>query len=669
MAITGKPSSALYKGQIITLWVFCIILPFVYSSAGVDPSIVPRQVAANLLVLVLGSLLFFAQQRSTFRVGIIPLVLLLLWFTYGVSYFQAINQIEATYIIGKIGVFVSVGWVVYALTKHKIVTLERLSLMVTITGIITTILAVGNMTVLQGKGVNLLEGENMYKVTATFGHKNLLSSFLFLCLPIVGVQLALATNKIWRITLYSSVVVMIGMLLLLQTRAVLLAACVCGLAVLFLLIFGVAKHLSLVQKRKVIFIVMGSILLLFSITYLYRDKLSLLTRTESFIERKNLWDNTVQMISEHPIAGVGAANWQIQMPKYGMQKFYEVNYTISEGLTNFQRPHNDFLWVWAETGVIGFFAYLLIFVLSLIYAYQLVKRTDSLSLKMGYGMLFVQVLGFMVISSADFPWERIEHPVVMMMTVGFLAATHDVGQQWKGLTMKRWFWFLPVMLSLYSIFVCAQRWKSEVQLRKVYRAHATGNWQRLVVEGTKAQTPYFNMDYYSIPIQWYVGVGYFMQDNLVEAKKSFEEAYQLHPYQVHVLNNYGACFEKEGNHTKAIELLEQAHRLSPTFSDGIINLSGAYFNAGRYDDAYKIITTFRYDDQNERFKQFALAIIKTKFEEIIATEKTTAFATYLKKIVSNNQRILFEYQQAEKSQRDLLLWIKEQTKTTNLNTY
>jgi O-antigen ligase len=41
------------------------------------------------------------------------------------------------------------------------------------------------------------------------------------------------------------------------------------------------------------------------------------------------------MISEHPIAGVGAANWQIQMPKYGMQKFYEVNYTISEGLTNF----------------------------------------------------------------------------------------------------------------------------------------------------------------------------------------------------------------------------------------------------------------------------------------------------------------------------------------------
>lgn len=661
MAITEKASPSIHKWQIMPLWIFCVTLPFVYSSAGVDPSILPRQVAASFLILILGCLVFITQQKSTFRVGVIPLFLILLWFVYGFSYFQATNQIEATYIILKIGIFVCVGWVVYALMKYKMVTLEPLSLMVTITGIITTLLSVGNMMALHNKGVNVFEGANMYKVNATFGHKNLLSSFLFLCLPMFGVQVAVTTNKAWRVTLYSFGIVLIGILVLLQTRAVLLAISVCGLAVLFLLIFGLAKHLSSLQKRIGILIASGSILLLFSCLYIYRDKLSLLTRTESFFERKNLWDNTLQMISEHPIAGVGAANWQIQMPKYSMQKFYEANYTISEGLTNFQRPHNDFLWVWAETGVIGFLTYSLIFMFSLVYAFQLFRKEESLSLKIGYVMLFVQVLGFMVISSVDFPWERIEHPVVLMMTIGFLAATHDAGQQWQGLKTNRWMWLIPILLSLYSIFVCAQRWKSELQLRKMYKAHAAGNWQRLVVEGTKAQTPYFNMDYYSIPLQWYVGVGYFMQDNLGEAKKRFEEAYQLHPYQVHVLNNYGACFEKEGNHTKAIELLEQSHRLSPTFSDGIINLSGAYFNAGRLDDAYNTITKFRYDEQNERFKQFALAIIKVKFEDIIAKEKTTPFATYLKQIVSDDKRILFEYQKSEEHQTNLLVWLQKQS--------
>jgi tetratricopeptide (TPR) repeat protein len=164
-------------------------------------------------------------------------------------------------------------------------------------------------------------------------------------------------------------------------------------------------------------------------------------------------------------------------------------------------------------------------------------------------------------------------------------------------------------------------------------------------------------------------VGYFMQNNLPEAKRSFEAAFQLHPYQVHVLNNYGTCYEKEGNHVKAIELLEESHRLSPTFSDGIINLSGAYFNAGRYEDAYNIITKFRYDDNNARFKTFALAIIKVKLEDIIAKEKTTPFATYLKRMVSDDQAILAAYLDSQANQETLLLWLQRQSFKTKLNTY
>lgn len=632
-----------------------------YSGAGVDPSLIPRQIVACVLVFVFGLWLFWQQRKERFEVSFIPLALVVLVGAYTASNIQAINKVESHYIILKIGLFASVGWVIYALAKQKILTLMSLSFIVSVAGIISTIMAIGNMLLLQSKGVAIFEGENMYKVNATFGHKNLLSSFLFLCLPMIIVQAVTTTKNTWKVILIVAGIALGGVLVLLQTRAVLLTILICVFVSLGLLFFGFSKQLSQWQKRLSLTFLLGGLLFAVAFFYTYRDKLSLLTRTESIIERKNLWDNTRQMISEHPVSGVGAANWQIQMPKYGMQKFYEVNYTISEGLTNFQRPHNDFLWVWAETGAVGFLSYVFIFIATLVCVYRLLKQEEVFSVKIGYAMIFLQVVGFMVISSVDFPWERIEHPVVMFMSIGLIAAKHDAIQKWKGVQLKRWIWLLPVGLSLLSIYVCVWRWQSELQLRKMYKAHAAGNWQRLVVEGNKIQTSFFNMDYYSIPIQWYVGVGYFMQDNLVEAKKSFETAYQLHPYQVHVLNNYGTCYEKEGNHTKAIELLEESHRLSPTFSDGIINLSGAYFNAGRYEDAYNMIVKFRYDDRNDRFKTFALAIIKMKLEDVIAKEKTTPFATYCKKMVSDDQAILSAYREAEANRVTFLRWFQNQS--------
>jgi hypothetical protein len=58
---------------------------------------------------------------------------------------------------------------------------------------------------------------------------------------------------------------------------------------------------------------------------------------------------------------------------------------------------------------------------------------------------------------------------------------------------------------------------------------------------------------------------------------------------------------------------------------------------------------------------FALTIIKVKLEEIIKIEKTTPFATYLKQIVSDDKRILFEYQKSEEHQTNLLVWLQKQS--------
>jgi hypothetical protein len=92
---------------------------------------------------------------------------------------------------------------------------------------------------------------------------------------------------------------------------------------------------------------------------------------------------------------------------------------------------------------------------------------------------------------------------------------------------------------------------------------------------------------------------------------------------VHVLNNYATCFEKEGNHDRAIALFREMEKISPLFSDGIINLSGAYFNAGRFEEAYVTMNRFKWDEQHPRSHEFMVAIFGKKLELLMQEKRYT----------------------------------------------
>lgn len=637
--------------------VFVVLLPFVYSAKGVDPVLLPRQAVVSLLILFFTGYILVKLKSGIVIQSAVPLLFIVWAFAYWASTFQAINIIESKYIALKITVFTSFFLLVYIGFKEQFLTIELVSRGIAMSGVVGATMAIRDMVYLQNHGIAIFEGDNMYKVIGTFGHKNLLSSFLFLCLPMLGAQFVYSTKRVWKVLIGIATLLVLTVIVLLETRAVLLAIILCfGVAVLLLV---QNRRLSEKQRKLGMLLVLGLFGLLLSAGYLYKEKLNYITRTESFIERKHVWENTWQMITENPVAGVGAANWQIHFPKYGMQKFYEVNYTITEGLTNFQRPHNDFLWVWAETGIVGFGAYILIFLLSCWGVYQLYRKEQDAKKQLVYGLVLIQLVGFIIVSLVDFPLERMEHPVLAFTSFAFVAAA--TRSSLIKIRLPKWSLVLLLVVAGYSLFIGNKRWQSELQLRKMYQSHASGNWAKLIVEAKKAQTPYLNMDYFSIPVCWYIGVGYFMQNNLPMAKQYFEEAYRLHPYQVHVLNNYGACYEKEGNHTKAIELLETANKISPSFSDGIINLSGAYFNAGRYNDAFNKITTIGYDDNNPRLKTFVLAIVKKKIEMILSEQPPVAHATFWRDLLSNDQAILSYFKEAREQHIVLMEYLQNES--------
>ncbi len=98
-------------------------------------------------------------------------------------------------------------------------------------------------------------------------------------------------------------------------------------------------------------------------------------------------------------------------------------------------------------------------------------------------------------------------------------------------------------------------------------------------------------------------------------------------------------------------------RISPTSPDGIINRSGALFNSGRYEEAYEGIKRFKFDETNEKFKGFALAIIKVRIEDYAAAMSLEKENKKVIDLLNDNEKILtlFKTSQLEKKNLDTLL--------------
>jgi O-antigen ligase len=585
------------------LMVLLAIMPLVYNDSGVDPNLIPRYTVLGVYVLVAVIYLLTNVKniiQDYHALALLPFGLFVLGYWYSVL--NATNQVEAVFVATKISLFVAVSLVTYFLYANQIIQFKYVVYGLIASCFISVVLVLKDIYLLNKQHINLWESDNVYKINATFGHKNLLSSYLLFSLPFVVIGVKNQTKNIYKIILMLLCFLVLFLLLLLQTRAALLALIIGVLFYAFLLF---KNYIKLNQPNKLLLPVLLVIGMLFfsSSIYVFKDKFSVITRTESFKERAALWQNSWEMFKEFPM-GVGAGNWQILLPKYGVQKFYEFNYRVTEGLTTFQRPHNDFLWVFCETGFIGGLTYILIF--SLVFIALLNNKSNDSFLDVN--LLAAFVVSYIIVALFDFPLERVEHSFIFWVLAAFALVSFKFGKS-VVLPFKTVLFGL-LFVACFSLYTAKLRWNSELQLKKMYKAHQTQNWNALINSSVKATNSLFNMDYFSIPVSWYTGVAYFSTGDLPMAKKYFEEAYQVNPYQIHVLNNLGVCYTKEQNYQLGLPLLEQANVISPTFSDGISTLAGAYYNVGRYSDAWRVIATFKYDEGNIQYITFATAIAK-----------------------------------------------------------
>lgn len=611
------------------------LIPFIYLQDKFDPVLLIRFIALSGFLLIMLTVLFI-QRKAQSQPQVISdysfLQRLIFpasagYFIFSaISLFHCINLSEGIFELSKI--FISVVLLVVAtrvLGDYKR-SFPNLAKSLTVVVIVLGVIGVCQY---YSWSFNFIPGS--CEPYATMTHRNLFSSFLFLTFPFVLYNLYDSSSKrltlpsdcgkdddgnqtlpdsqprqrkvsaeLWKILSLLAIILIAYNVTITTTRAVWVGFIISTLLTIFILMLlsskgKLAEMRSSSNPKTLILVVF--IFLSIVVGLLLTSNIEIRT-TDSL--RFKLWSNTLGMIRDNALLGVGVGNWKIAFPAYGLGG---MPVDFESGMVHCLRPHNDFLCVLAESGIFGLICYISIFIITIGCIMKIIlKSRDKQDQIFGLLMLF-GIIGYLTIGFFSYPKERISHTILItLMIASVLSRYHrlfPLKKDWKSIPFT--LWMIPLLtLTAISTWVGYSRLIAETRTKKALIARADQDWEGVISGIDHAISPFYQIDPTNAPLLWYRGVAHFSQDNFNEALVDFQKAYELHPNHIHVLNNLATCYEVLGNHSKAIEFYTRALDISPRFEETLINLSAVYYNIKQYESAYEIIQRCDPKSENEK---------------------------------------------------------------------
>jgi O-antigen ligase len=634
---------------------FLLLLPVVFSTSIIDPVLIPRQLLLTTFLLVTIAVLIWQKKTILFPLKT-PLF-------FAITGFLTLNIIalftsnvagESHAVLSKLVVLLTFFLLTSLLLYNNLIRLNQLILAAIVFGIISLLFSFFDIINKAQQGQHLLRQIEVIKGTSA--NKNLLSSILFLCLPFyfIGLQ----QGKIVRFASVAAILSTLFVLVTVRTRVVLIA---CFIFFTLLICYKIKQYFR-IKKRYFLISGIGLLLILFGFYNYYLEskiahlKSSSTSITEQYLYRLSdsqtlqsrllFWENSMEMAKEHPILGVGLGNWQIHFPKYGLNHFD--NYAIANGESTLQRPHNDFIWILCETGIPGLLAYLIIFGVFFYQLYWLIKKATEPEDKLKFFFILSALIGYLVISFFDFPFERIEHQVMIMLLTAIVASTFFKTFANSTKKYRLWLWLLLIPVG-YSFLISFFRYNGELHAVKMYAAKANKNWNESIYEAQKSNHYFYPLDNTSMPLAWYEGIGHFNENRIEESQTCFEKAYQLSPYNIQVITNLASTYQANGKMEEAIILYNDALKISKEFDEAKLNLAALYYNKKDFDKAYSLINEIKVTSKNPKYQLYLVPILNHKINTYLKTATDKNVIDKLVKNVTTKEALLQLFFDAKKN--------------------
>ncbi|MEM7038846.1 MAG: O-antigen ligase family protein, partial [Bacteroidota bacterium] len=289
---------------------------------------------------------------------------------------QALDGTEAVFECLKLGLMLGLlGWLVVQRSVSEDFEVQLVKILVV--GMILQ----GGLGAIQAQEINLFELPNAHmQVTGTHLNPNIFGSAMLFMLPFAG-WAVWRFRGVWR--------GLAGLAVVLGIYGVLISASRGAFLALGLMLVVCGGLLILRERRRIGAKVMVALLVggmglvglggwgLYNKFFAWKGEVAPESLAESEEEitrdmssstyRTVVWNRTGKMILEHPALGVGPGNWKMMIPAYGVFGYdaegrYGMDFAI--------RPHNDFLGVAAETGLLGLVSLLLFYGMGMVGAFR-----------------------------------------------------------------------------------------------------------------------------------------------------------------------------------------------------------------------------------------------------------------------------------------------------------
>ena len=321
-----------------------VIVSFAYTNFVIDDALIGRFLVLNVMLILVVPFLSAPGADKIVRTPLIGFYFLFFCFNV-LSTAWAINAEEGFFESFKILFGLLIFILTIILHTRSELFFNNLLKVSLLTFVGYALIILFEVSTYEFKTYSRLE---MEAITGINGNKNELAGFLFLLLPFLTLGVFNLRRPLNLLSLLGCVLNLI-FILMLQSRAVWAGVVTVGLvsSILFA-VYGPTNF----GYKGVLAGTLGAVIFIGVISFLiYSSQSKLPGATKSMSERKALWENTYKMFKENPVAGVGAGNWRINFGNYTLRGYDN----WQAGLRIPDRPHNDFLWVLAETGLIGFF--------------------------------------------------------------------------------------------------------------------------------------------------------------------------------------------------------------------------------------------------------------------------------------------------------------------------
>lgn len=302
--------------------------------------------------------------------------------------------------------------------------------------------------------------------------------------------------------------------------------------------------------------------------------------------REVFWTHSLSMLEAQPVTGVGAGQWRIHFPGYGLRG---MNPSVAEGVTAEVRPHNDALWMGAEHGWPGIALWASLWI-GLAVAWWRLRREDGADLVAGMALIVLTYSLF------EFPMERAAVWVPFVLAAGMLRPN---SLETKQTEFARW---LPIgvigALTAGYAFTAVQGISSECDQEELLALNAQQNATKLLPAAREALDSWTELDRFGNPAPYFAGMsamfleaqrGPLTASSFSEAEAYFHQSLTLHPHHVVTWYQLANMYRYRGDAAKAEVTYRELLKRSPRHPGGQMHLAHSLLAQNRPEEAASVL--------------------------------------------------------------------------------